>query len=69
MRMKYVIVIGLCVGSCLMAVMWHLWLYPGSGNANFFYNQTLVYQAFFMHMITEFIGSTMHREKPTLWSI
>ncbi|KAI9912372.1 hypothetical protein PsorP6_006592 [Peronosclerospora sorghi] len=34
-----------------------------SGNANFFYNQTLVYQIFHSQLITAFIGATMKRDK------
>ncbi|RLN65276.1 hypothetical protein BBJ28_00003456 [Nothophytophthora sp. Chile5] len=34
-----------------------------SGNANFFYNQTLVYQIFNSQIITAFVGASMKRDK------
>ena len=55
--------IGIWVATCMMPVMWFLWLYPASGNANFFYNQTLVYQIFNSQVITAFVGATMKRDK------
>jgi hypothetical protein len=47
----------------MLPVMWFLWLFPASGNANFFYNQTLVYQIFISQVITAFVGATMKRDK------
>jgi hypothetical protein len=46
-----------------MPVMWFLWLFPASGNANFFYNQTLVYQIFNTQLINAFVGASMKRDK------
>ena len=40
------IVIGVfLVATILAPCMWYLWIYAGSGNANFFYAVTLVYNA------------------------
>lgn len=36
-------VIAYLVSSGLLPLMRHLWLYAGSGNANFFYALTIVY--------------------------
>jgi phosphatidylinositol glycan class U len=55
--------LGIAVATCLFPVMWFLWLYAASGNANFFYNQTLVYQIFHSQMITSFVGAAMKRDK------
>lgn len=55
--------LGLAVATCMLPVMWFLWLFPASGNANFFYNQTLVYQIFNSQILTAFVGATMKRDK------
>ncbi|UIZ24446.1 hypothetical protein KXD40_008541 [Peronospora effusa] len=60
---RFVYVIGLGAATCMLPVMWFLWLFPASGNANFFYNQTLVYQIFSSQIITAFVGATMKRDK------
>ncbi|KAG6617731.1 gpi transamidase subunit pig-u family protein [Phytophthora cinnamomi] len=60
---RFVYVLGLGVATCMLPVMWFLWLFPASGNANFFYNQTLVYQIFNSQVITAFVGATMKRDK------
>uniref|UniRef100_A0AAV1T3I6 GPI transamidase subunit PIG-U n=1 Tax=Peronospora matthiolae TaxID=2874970 RepID=A0AAV1T3I6_9STRA len=60
---RFVYVIGLGAATYMLPVMWFLWLYPASGNANFFYNQTLVYQIFSSQIITAFVGATMKRDK------
>ena len=40
------IVIGVFLVTTILApCMWYLWIYAGSGNANFFYAITLVYNA------------------------
>ncbi|DBA04385.1 TPA: hypothetical protein N0F65_009981, partial [Lagenidium giganteum] len=63
MENRYVYALGLAVATFLLPVMWFLWLFPASGNANFFYNQTLVYQIFNSQVITAFVGATMKRDK------
>jgi len=63
MRNKFVLGTGMAVATFLMPVMWYLWLFPGSGNANFFYNQTLVYQLFHSLIIVGFVAGTMKRDK------
>ncbi|KAL7999767.1 putative GPI transamidase subunit PIG-U [Plasmopara halstedii] len=60
---RFLYVLGLGVATCMLPVMWFLWLFPASGNANFFYNQTLVYQIFNSQLITAFVGATMKRDK------
>jgi phosphatidylinositol glycan class U len=63
MHNKFILGTGLVVPTVLLPVMWFLWLYPGSGNANFFYNQTLVYQFFALKVVTEFLAATLRRDK------
>ncbi|KAG7386326.1 hypothetical protein PHYBOEH_008713 [Phytophthora boehmeriae] len=60
---RFVYVLGLGVATCMLPVMWFLWLFPASGNANFFYNQTLVYQIFNSQIITAFVSASMKRDK------
>ncbi|CAH0474139.1 unnamed protein product [Peronospora belbahrii] len=60
---RYIYVIGLGAATCMLPVMWFLWLFPASGNANFYYNQTLVYQMFSSQIINAFVGATMKRDK------
>ncbi|CAK4084097.1 unnamed protein product [Aphanomyces euteiches] len=63
MQNKFVLATGLVVASVLLPVMGFLWLFPGSGNANFFYNQTLVFQLFFLRGIGQFLSATLRRDK------
>ncbi|KAF1336150.1 Gpi transamidase subunit pig-u family protein, partial [Globisporangium splendens] len=63
---RYVYALGIGVATCMLPVMWFLWLFPASGNANFFYNQTLVYQVFNSQIITAFVGASMKRDKDLL---
>ncbi|KAJ0397007.1 hypothetical protein ATCC90586_009241 [Pythium insidiosum] len=60
---RFVYALGMGVATCMQPVMWFLWLFPASGNANFFYNQTLVYQVFLSQLISAFISATMKRDK------
>jgi hypothetical protein len=39
------------------------WLVTGTGNANFYYNQTLIYNTFSSLMILEFTSSMVKRVK------
>lgn len=43
MRYTFVAVAALLYGSLLGPIFYHLWIYAGSGNANFFYAITLVW--------------------------
>jgi phosphatidylinositol glycan class U len=45
---------GLATFSAIFgSVMWFLWIYPGSGNANFYYNQTIIFILSNSFMVTE----------------
>ncbi|OQS07039.1 hypothetical protein THRCLA_00956 [Thraustotheca clavata] len=63
MQQKFIMMTGIAVATVLLPTMWYLWLYPGSGNSNFFYNQTLVYQLFVVKITTEFLTATLRRDK------
>lgn len=43
--MRFVLPVSCAVVSCivLMPVMWHMWIISGSGNANFYFAATLIY--------------------------
>ena len=59
MRLQFVLAVGLLVGSVAMPLMLHMWLTVGSGNANFFYNQTLVYNVFGALLVLEYVGAAV----------
>ena len=59
MQNRFVDMILLSVGSLLLPVMWYIWLYPGSGNANFYYNQTLVYEFACAQVLIKFVSGAM----------
>ena len=42
---RYTLVVGGTIVTCivLMPVMWHMWIVVGSGNANFYFAVTLIY--------------------------
>jgi hypothetical protein len=47
---------------CMMLPLtWFMWTGPGSGNANFFYNQTLFWLLCHFFMIVEVLGSVRRR--------
>ncbi|KAI9491481.1 GPI transamidase component-like protein [Zychaea mexicana] len=48
--------------SVLAPIFWHLWLYAGSGNANFFYAITLVYNLGSVLLLIDMIYSSLRRD-------
>ncbi|ORY96119.1 GPI transamidase subunit PIG-U [Syncephalastrum racemosum] len=48
--------------SILAPIFWHLWLYAGSGNANFFYAITLVYNLGHIILLIDVIYACLRRE-------
>lgn len=55
MRRIYPLVYFLIQSAVGGILMWFLWIYPGSGNANFFYFQSLVFSLCVSFIITEAI--------------
>lgn len=53
MRSVYVQVCVLLFSVVMLQLMWFMWLSPGSGNANFFYFQTLLFGFAFAALIVE----------------
>ena len=54
---------GLSLVILLMPLMWHLWLYPSSGNSNYFYGVTLAYNGFASLLVLEFAAAVVKRDK------
>ena len=54
-RGAFVIAGGVMFTSCTMPLMLHMWLELGSGNANFFYFQTLAYNVFVSLLVLELL--------------
>ncbi|CAO3653942.1 unnamed protein product [Cunninghamella echinulata] len=48
--------------SVLAPIFWHLWIYAGSGNANFFYAITLVYNLGQVLLLIDLVYSMLRRE-------
>ena len=57
MRSVYVQVCVLLFSVVMLQLMWFMWLSPGSGNANFFYFQTLLFSFAFAALIVEFTAA------------
>ena len=43
MRNNFVVCVMYIVCTVLAPILWHLWIYAGSANANFYFAITLVY--------------------------
>ncbi|CAO3599059.1 unnamed protein product [Absidia cylindrospora] len=48
--------------SVLAPIFWHLWIYAGSGNANFYYAITLVYNLGQVLLLIDLVFSMLRRE-------
>ncbi|GAA5800984.1 hypothetical protein HPULCUR_006424 [Helicostylum pulchrum] len=48
--------------SGLAPIFWHLWIYAGSGNANFFYAITLVYNLGQILLLTDIVYACLRRQ-------
>ncbi|KAI8088292.1 GPI transamidase subunit PIG-U [Thamnidium elegans] len=48
--------------SGLAPIFWHLWIYAGSGNANFFYAITLVYNLGQILLLTDIVYAFLRRQ-------
>ncbi|KAG1139108.1 hypothetical protein G6F37_006748 [Rhizopus arrhizus] len=61
-RQKFLIFNLFVYASVLSPIFWHLWIYAGSGNANFFYAITLVYNFGQVFLLIECVYATLRRE-------
>ncbi|KAJ1959251.1 hypothetical protein IWQ62_004688 [Dispira parvispora] len=62
MRYSFLLVNAMIYALVLAPLFWHLWIYQGSGNANFFYAATLVYAAFQIFLIIDLTQSQLRRD-------
>ncbi|XP_070575617.1 phosphatidylinositol glycan anchor biosynthesis class U protein-like [Ptychodera flava] len=62
--LKNSLVVGVMyvVSSVLAFVVWHLWIYAGSANANFFFAMTLVYTTAQVFLVTDLLYAFLRRE-------
>jgi hypothetical protein len=63
MRLKLVLSVALLVPCTLMPVMKDLWLVVRSGNANYYYFQTLVWIFFLCLGLLEFVSAAIRKQK------
>ncbi|KAG1454790.1 hypothetical protein G6F56_007235 [Rhizopus delemar] len=61
-RQKFLIFNLFVYASVLSPIFWHLWIYAGSGNANFFYAITLVYNFAQVFLLIECVYGLLRRE-------
>lgn len=57
MRLVFPVLVTLSAVSVLLPVMHYLWVHAGSGNANFVYNQTLVWSCLWGFLFLEFAST------------
>lgn len=62
MRYNYLTTNIFCYCSILSPIFYHLWIYAGSGNANFFYAITLVYTVGNIILLVDSTFSMLRRE-------
>jgi len=53
--------------AALAPIFWHLWIYAGSGNANFFYAITLVYNIGQILVLIDAMFAMLRREFDIIW--
>ncbi|CEI96442.1 hypothetical protein RMCBS344292_10603 [Rhizopus microsporus] len=61
-RHKFLIFNLFAYASVLSPIFWHLWIYAGSGNANFFYAITLVYNLGQVYLLIELAWAMLRRD-------
>ncbi|KAK2714896.1 hypothetical protein QYM36_009783 [Artemia franciscana] len=56
-------VVCMFVASCVLGpILWHLWIYSGSANANFFFAMTLVFNAAQIFLLTDIVFGKMKHD-------
>ncbi|XP_071501031.1 phosphatidylinositol glycan anchor biosynthesis class U protein-like [Diadema antillarum] len=61
-RNGLVVGVMLVLSTVLAPVIWHLWIYAGSANANFFFAFTLIYNTAQIFLITDLVFGFLRRE-------
>ena len=62
-RGLFVLLIGIVIPSLLMPLMWHMWIYAGTGNANFYYFQNLLFLMSVCLLVAQVLKATVSRDK------
>ncbi|XP_030831860.1 phosphatidylinositol glycan anchor biosynthesis class U protein [Strongylocentrotus purpuratus] len=61
-RNSLVVGVMMLLASLLAPVLWHLWIYAGSANANFFFAFTLIYNTAQIFLVTDLVFGFLRRE-------
>ncbi|RCN46580.1 GPI transamidase subunit PIG-U [Ancylostoma caninum] len=61
---RYTLVVGGAIVTCivLMPVMWHMWIVAGSGNANFYFAVTLIYNVAQIYLMIDLMFAYFRKE-------
>ncbi|KAE9416179.1 hypothetical protein Angca_007735, partial [Angiostrongylus cantonensis] len=61
---RYTLVTGCTIVTCvvLMPVMWHMWIVVGSGNANFYFAVTLIYNVAQIYLMIDLMFAYFRKE-------
>lgn len=62
MSHNFIVVATLLVTTVLAPVVWHLWIYSRSANANFYFGVTLVFSTAQIFLITDLFFANIKRE-------
>jgi len=62
--LRHGFVVGCAMTTCIVLapVMWHLWIYAGAANANFYFAITLVYSTAQIFLLTDLLYAYSRRE-------
>lgn len=62
MQQKFIVGVTFIITSALGPTVWHLWIYSGSANANFFFGVTLSFATAQIFLITDLLFAYIKRE-------
>ncbi|CAH1778134.1 unnamed protein product [Owenia fusiformis] len=62
MRNTFVVTVMYIVCSVVAPILWHLWIYAGSANANFYFAITLVYSTAQIFLMTDLLFAFLRRD-------
>ncbi|KPI94822.1 Phosphatidylinositol glycan anchor biosynthesis class U protein [Papilio xuthus] len=62
MQQKFIVACAFIITSALGPTVWHLWIYSGSANANFFFGVTLSFATAQIFLITDLLFAYIKRE-------
>lgn len=62
MQQKFIVGCAFIITSALGPTVWHLWIYSGSANANFFFGVTLSFATAQIFLITDVLFAYIKRD-------